>query len=92
MEDSIKDLYQSLSINKEMLKSVITSGIDDETLSATFYKMADENSKLTKANQKLTKERDIALFKLEKLELESVLAPSVPQSEDVRKNYNLRSN
>ena len=91
MEDSIRDLNQSLMINKEMLKSVITSGIDDETLSVTFYQLAEENSRLTKTNHKLTKERDIALFKLDKMEFESVIAPSVPQSEDVRKNCNLRS-
>lgn len=86
MEESIKDLQHTLNINKEMLKNVLSSGIDDDTLTATFYKITDENSKLIKANAKLTKERDIALFRVEKLEFENAIAPLVPQSEDVRKH------
>lgn len=85
MEESIKDLQESLSINKEMLKTVLSSGIDDDTLHETFYKITQENSKLIKQNQSLTKERDIALFKLDKAEFESCMAPIVPKSEDVRK-------
>lgn len=91
MEESIKDLYESLKINKEMLKNILTSGVNDDTLTATFYKLAEENAKLIKNNQIITKERDVALFKLDKLEFENALAPPVPKSDDVRQNYDAKS-
>lgn len=85
MNESIRDLQKTLSINKEMLKNILSSGIDDETISATFYKITDENTKLIKDNQRLTKERDIALFKSQKAAFEIALAPIIPKSEDVRR-------
>lgn len=88
MEESIKDLQESLKINKEMLQNILSSGIDDETVSATFYKITEENTKLMKANQELTKERDIALFKSEKAAFETAMNPIIPRSEEVRKFEN----
>lgn len=85
MEESIKDLQESLNINKDLLKDVLSSGISDNTISATFYKITEENSKLAKANHKLAKERDIALFKCDKVAFEAAMAPSIPKSEDVRR-------
>ena len=91
MEESIKDLYESLKINKEMLTTVISSGINDKTLTTTFYKLTEENSKLIKSNQILSKERDVALFKLEKLEFENALALTIQnKTEDVRFNWNAK--
>ena len=91
MEESIKDLQQSLIINKNMLHELLSSEIDDDTLSATFYKISDENNQLLKSNQKLVKERDIALFKAEKMEFERTIVPQMPMSEDVRKSFNEKS-
>lgn len=91
MEESIKDLYESLKINKEMLKNILTTGINDNNLTATFYKLAEENAKLIKSNQILAKERDIALFKLDKLEFENALAPAVAKSDDARQDYDAKS-
>lgn len=91
MEESIKDLQESLKINKGMLKNILSSGIDDETVSATLYKITEENTKLMKANEELTKERDIELFKNEKVAFETAMNPIVPRSEEVRalENYTL---
>ena len=88
MEESIKDLQETLNINKEMLKNILSGEIDDETVSTTFYKLTEENTRLLKINQKLTKERDIALFKSEKSAFESSMAPIIPKSDDVRRFEN----
>jgi hypothetical protein len=85
MKESIRDLQESLSINKDLLKNVLSSAINDNILSTTFYKITEENSKLQKKNHKLTKKLDKALFKCEKVAFETAMALSIPKSEDVRR-------
>jgi hypothetical protein len=67
-----------------MIQNLLLNGINDDTIAETFQKITQENSKLVKSNHKLLKERDVALFKLEKSNFEKALNPLIPKSEDVR--------
>lgn len=68
LQDSVSSLNKSLAIHKEMLIQALAPHIKDEEWSALFYKLMDENRKLARELQTVTKEWDDALISKAKLE------------------------